>query len=338
MSESPATCSFGAGSRRAPTKPAPASPEIPMPRMVSARPEATWFAASPSTISANTAASAAPARMPASAPRSELPVTIATAKPHDAPISIMPSTPRLSTPARSTTSSPAAAISSGVAAVMTVSSTASMSMVGHPAARADPAHAVEHERVAGEHEEQQHPLHHVGEIDRHAQLDLRRLAAEIGEREHQPRDQNARRVEQPEKSDDDRGEAVARRDRRQDLADRAGHLHDPGEPGERARQPEGDEHVLALVEPGEAPGARRDADHAHLEPAQGEPDEHRRQRHHRERHQHADMKPPAEELRHRRGGIEIDRLREIVAVRIAPRAAHEIVEAELRDIDEHQAG
>ena len=53
------------------------------------------------------------------------PVYCATANPVTAPMTIMPSTPRLSTPDRSTTSSPNAAMSSGVAAVATVRSMAS---------------------------------------------------------------------------------------------------------------------------------------------------------------------------------------------------------------------
>src|SRR4029079_13545136 len=41
-----------AGLMRSPTKPAPIRPDRPMPRMVSARPVATWLTASPSAISA----------------------------------------------------------------------------------------------------------------------------------------------------------------------------------------------------------------------------------------------------------------------------------------------
>ncbi len=52
----------------------------------------------------------------ATMPTSATPVTEVTAKPVTAPISIMPSTPRLRTPLFSTTSSPSAARSSGVAA------------------------------------------------------------------------------------------------------------------------------------------------------------------------------------------------------------------------------
>jgi hypothetical protein len=93
--------------------------------------QATWFAARPNVISANAAASAAPAAMPASAPSTELPVAIAAAKPQDAPMTIIPSTPRLSTPERSTTSSPMAAMSSGVDAAITVSRIASRTSTAH---------------------------------------------------------------------------------------------------------------------------------------------------------------------------------------------------------------
>ena len=48
------------------------------------------------------------------------PVRCAAPKPATAPIAIMPSTPRLRTPERSTTSSPMAASSKGVEAVMMV--------------------------------------------------------------------------------------------------------------------------------------------------------------------------------------------------------------------------
>ena len=98
------------------------------------------------------------------------------AKPQTAPITIMPSTPRLSTPERSTTSSPSAAISSGVAAVAMVSRMLSAcpwsGSLGDGLRRAETgnADAVEDQRVAGEHEEQQHALedarHLVGNADR----------------------------------------------------------------------------------------------------------------------------------------------------------------------------
>src|ERR1043165_5778357 len=129
-------------------------PERPTPRMVSARPEATWLAASPSVSAAKTAESAMPPRMPQSAPTAIEPVTYAPANPQAAPTIIMPSTPRFSTPARSTISSPDAASNSGVEAAITVSRTASTNSMGD-LGRKNEAEAVEDERVAGEHVEQQ---------------------------------------------------------------------------------------------------------------------------------------------------------------------------------------
>src|SRR3954469_7560996 len=133
------------------------SPERPTPRIVSAKPDATWFAASPSVTAANTAESAAPAKMPHSAPNAIEPVTYAPANPQAAPTIIMPSRPRFKTPARSTTSSPEAASSSGVEAVITVSRTASMNSMDD-LRREQQAEAVEDERVAGEHAKQQDAL------------------------------------------------------------------------------------------------------------------------------------------------------------------------------------
>src|SRR4051812_6511102 len=178
--------------------------------MVSANPDATWLAASPSVTAANTPDSAAPARMPHSAPMAIDPVRYAPAKPHAPPTIIMPSRPRLSTPARSTTSSPEAASSSGVDAVITVSRTASTNSMDDLRREQD-AEAVEDQRVAGEHVEQQNALKHLGEIERHFQRNLRALATDEGEREEQRRDQDADWIESAEERHDDRRESVAGR-------------------------------------------------------------------------------------------------------------------------------
>src|ERR1700689_1677404 len=66
------------------------------------------------------AAIAMPAKIPHSAPTAIEPDIQAPAKPQAAPTIIIPSTPRLSTPERSTMSSPDDANKSGVEAVMTV--------------------------------------------------------------------------------------------------------------------------------------------------------------------------------------------------------------------------
>src|SRR5258707_7728567 len=171
----------GAGAIRSPTKPAPIRPDSPMPRMVSARPVATWFTARPSVIAANTSDSSVPATMPHTAPMIVEPVSSAPPKPQAAPMIIMPSTPRLSTPARSVTSSPVAAIKSGVDAASTDRTIASNSATGHLSRREDQAEAVENEGIAGEHVEQQNALEDLGDVQRDFHCDLGLLAADEGE-------------------------------------------------------------------------------------------------------------------------------------------------------------
>src|SRR5436309_6509775 len=99
--------------------------------------------------------------MPHNAPTAIEPVTYAPAKPQAPPTIIMPSIPRFRTPARSTTSSPEAASSSGVEAVMTVSRTASMNSMNDLRCEQE-AKAIEDQRVACEHVEQQDALEHFG--------------------------------------------------------------------------------------------------------------------------------------------------------------------------------
>src|SRR3954454_7245977 len=118
--------------------------------------------------------------MPQSAPIAIEPVTYAPAKPQAAPTIIIPSTPRFRTPARSTTSSPAAASRSGVDAAITVSRTASTNSM-NDLRREHEAKAVEDQRVAGEHVEQQDALNHFCKIKRHFERDLPALPADEGE-------------------------------------------------------------------------------------------------------------------------------------------------------------
>src|SRR4029077_2056632 len=115
---------------------------------------------------------------------------------------IMPSAPRLSTPERSTTSSPEAASKSGVEAAITDRMIASSSSMRGLSNRTQNADAVDDERIAGEHVEQQDALEHLGEIERHLHRNLRAFAADEGERQKQPGDQNAYRIEPPQKGDD----------------------------------------------------------------------------------------------------------------------------------------
>src|ERR1700687_387620 len=171
----------GAGVILSPTKPAPIRPDSPMPRIVSARPEATWLTASPSVIIAKIRESNVPATMPQTAPIMVEPVSQAPPNPQAAPTIIMPSTPRLSTPARSVTSSPVAAISSGVDAASTERMIASTSSTGHLSRRENEPEPVENQRVAGEHVEQQNALKYLGNVQRDFHCDLGLLAADEGE-------------------------------------------------------------------------------------------------------------------------------------------------------------
>src|SRR5882757_5173238 len=176
----------GAGVIFSPTKPAPIRPDRPMPRMVSASPVATWLTARPSVIIANTSDSSVPAAIPQSAPMMVEPVSQAPPKPHAAPTIIMPSTPRLSTPARSVMSSPVAAINSGVDAASTDRMMASASSTGHLSRRENQPETVENERVAGEHVEKQNALKDLGHVQRNFHRDLGLFAANEGEGEKNP--------------------------------------------------------------------------------------------------------------------------------------------------------
>src|ERR1700733_12582425 len=106
----------------------------------------------------------------------------------------MPSTPRLSTPERSTTNSPDAASNSGVEAAITDRMMASSSSMRRLADGAEGTDAVDDRRVAGEHVEQQDALEHLGDVERHLHRDLRALAADKRQRQEQPGDQNADRI------------------------------------------------------------------------------------------------------------------------------------------------
>ena len=79
------------------------SDDNPSPNSVSASPVATWFDLRYWVMSPKSRLSPAPASAAATKPTAGLPVLIPTANPTTAPVIIIPSTPRFSTPARSTT-------------------------------------------------------------------------------------------------------------------------------------------------------------------------------------------------------------------------------------------
>src|SRR5246127_4062152 len=186
MSVRPGMLRCAAGVMRSPTKPAPIRPDNPTPRMVSARPVATWLTARPSVISAKISDINVPAMIPHSAPTMIEPESHAPPKPQAAPTIIMPSTPRLRTPERSVTSSPVAARRSGVDAASTDRMMASRSSTLHLPRCGNEPEAVEDQGIAGEHVEQQDALEDLGDIKRNFHCNLSLLAADESEREEKP--------------------------------------------------------------------------------------------------------------------------------------------------------
>ena len=135
--------------------------------------------------------------------------------------------------------------------------------------RRQQAEAIEDERVAGEDEEQQDALEDLGDLVGQAERDLRGLAADDSSgASSRPAKRTPIGIEPAEEGDDDGGEAVARRDRRLELADGARDLEMPARP---ARPPDSRKQKMTMRvarEAGEAPGARRVAEHADLEALQ----------------------------------------------------------------------
>src|ERR1700730_5500579 len=98
---------------------------------------------------------------------------------------IIPSTPRLSTPARSATSSPAAASSSGVEAASTARTMASASPMGCLAMSPHQVNPAEDERIGRDDKEQEDALESLGQVERDAIGNLRLLPADECERQEQ---------------------------------------------------------------------------------------------------------------------------------------------------------
>ncbi len=88
----------------------------PLPKITSAKPETIWLARMVTLRKACTNASSAAAPIPPNIPAVTLEVAWATRNADTAPINIIPSTPRLTTPTRSVSSSPSPASTSGVPA------------------------------------------------------------------------------------------------------------------------------------------------------------------------------------------------------------------------------
>jgi hypothetical protein len=142
-----------------------------------------------------------------------------------------------------------------------------------------------------------------------------------------------------EEGDDDRGEAIARRYRRRDLADRSGDLDHAGQTGERARQQQRqpDQPILAVA--GIAGRRGRQSDHLDLESEQRARQQHPARGDHGQRQRGAEMQARALQD-HRQQALRIEHagLREIEALGIAPGAMDQHAEQQQGDIGQHQAG
>src|SRR5262245_42441011 len=197
----------------------------------------------------------------ARSPRSDQLVHSATPKADTAPITIMPSTPRLRTPERSTTSSPMAATRSGVATAMLERIRCSMRSAG---SQSQPRQtlkrdAVMNQGIAAENVEEEDPLKQLAHLGRHAERGMDGLAADLGHGDDQAGDHGANRIEAAGKGDSDGGEAGGRRDHRLQLLHGGHELADAGEARQAARQQEGEPHNAAAGESGKARRLGREA-------------------------------------------------------------------------------
>src|SRR5450755_4736845 len=179
-----------------------------------------------------------------------------------APTSIMPSTPRLRTPDFSVTNSPSAAKTNGVppasvnaTSVATCSAAPSMAVSlatlssssadfersrgSSGCGATDAADAKIDEHVHRQQKEQQGPLEEARDRRRQREVDLRRFTAKVQERHQEAREHNADGMEAPDEGNDDRGESISRRHRRQQLSDRPGSLTHAGD----ARSGAADQHA-----------------------------------------------------------------------------------------------
>src|SRR4051812_12474639 len=175
--------------------------------MVKARPHATWLARRVSVRKPNSSAISAPATAATARPSNGLPVDAVAMKPAAAPTSIIPSTPRLSTPARSAISSPNPASSSGVAARSVATSRATRAKPSGMPHRPLHDQPLVDEDIRRQQEEQQHALDGPGRGDRQLHGHLQLLPAQVEQRHQQRCAEDAYRVQPPHEGDDDGGEA-----------------------------------------------------------------------------------------------------------------------------------
>ena len=166
---------------------------------------------------------------------------------------------------------------------------------------------------------------------------LRLLAAEVEQRHQQAREEDAHRVQPADEGDDDRGETVAGRDLRRQLAHRPGDFAHAGDAGHRAA---GQQTGPDRARRGEAGVARRVfglAGDLHLETAEAALHEHVSADQRRDsQHQGRVQARALQQHRQQRGVSEQPRLREVETLRVFPRPVDQPRSDELRDVDQHQ--
>src|SRR5690242_9820216 len=189
--------------------------ERPTPNNDSASPVATWLARNVSATTAKMIDRIAAASAPAATPSHGDCVCAATMKDAIAPTSIMPSTPRLSTPDFSTTSSPSAANTSGVPAARLRRTSCVIVSMSTDHSRLHDANAIVDEHVGCEQEEQQRSLEESRHRRWHRKIDLRGFATEIQQRHQHVGEHDPERMQPSHERDDDRGGAISRRHRGQ---------------------------------------------------------------------------------------------------------------------------
>src|SRR5215831_6160999 len=318
---------------------------MPVPRIVSASPVATWLACSEIVSTPKASAASEPASTPASTASPRPPPCATAANAATAPTSIIPSTPRLRTPERSVTSSPSAASISGIAAATALATSglieSTVPLRERGAATVQPE---VHQHLAAEEEHQEQPLEHERDRSRQLEGDLRRFAADIEQRHQEGRERDPERAQPSERGDDDRGEAIAGGPAVVELPERPGDLAHAREPGARAadHQDHPDRALLRVARI--ARGRRREAGDGELEAEEGPLDEHpgERDRHERDEERGVEARaleplPPRGEQREQRVVGELDGDREVVAVRVSPRAEHQVLDEEVGHVGQHEA-
>src|SRR5687767_5250334 len=146
---------------------------------------------------------------------------------------MMPSMPRLRTPARSEMSSPSVAKIRGEAMRMAAAHSVAENRISIASMILLPAQAVAGEHDRRDHGEKRCRPHHLGDIARHLRLAAQGIGADEDGGDEDRRRDDAQRMEQRQHGYDDAGIAEAGRQIEREIALEARHFREPGE----ARKP-----------------------------------------------------------------------------------------------------